>query len=166
MSNPNGRPLKYKSPEEMQERINWYFEAIKAKRTDEYTLPEKLADNKDFINFLNNLADNYPTVTGLALALGFTTRDSLINYENRSDEFFDTIKRAKLRVENAIEQRLFEANATGSIFNLKNNFGWKDKQETETTGQVTYNHNVDIKSKVLGKLTDEQLRSIIEDNEG
>jgi hypothetical protein len=71
------------------------------------------------------------TITGLALALG-TTRDLLIDYEDK-DEFSDTIKEAKAKCHNYAERKLFEANATGPIFNLKNNYGWKDKTEVDNT---------------------------------
>lgn len=107
VKNPVGRPPKYKTPEEMQEAIDAYFA--------ECTNPDK---------------PQHMTVTGLALSLGFATRKSLLEYEDEP-EFVNTVKRAKLRVENYIENRLFEANATGSIFNLKNNFEWKDKSEVD-----------------------------------
>lgn len=144
-SKPVGRPLKYKSAKEMQERIDWYFEAIKGNSNPD-AIRADLENNEKFQIFWNDITDVYPTITGLALALGFTTRDSLINYENRSDEFFDTIKKAKLRVENAIEQRLFHQNATGSIFNLKNNFGWEDVNKNEHKGDMTFNISKNIHS--------------------
>lgn len=72
------------------------------------------------------------TITGLANALELT-RQGLLDYENR-DEFADTIKRAKGLVEQYAEEQLFmQKNATGAIFNLKNNYGWKDKTEQELT---------------------------------
>lgn len=73
----------------------------------------------------------YPTVTGLALALGFCDRQSLYDYENK-EEFSCIIKRARLRVENGYEQQLQRQSVTGAIFALKN-MGWKDKQEREIT---------------------------------
>lgn len=74
------------------------------------------------------------TITGLAVYLE-TSRQSLINYEDRP-EFFDTIKGAKDKVEAYAEKRLFSGNATGPIFALKN-FGWSDKQELEHSGAVS-----------------------------
>jgi hypothetical protein len=63
-----------------------------------------------------------------------------LNYYQDKPEFSHTIKRAKLRIEDALEQRLARAaSVTGIIFNLKNNFGWKDAQEhtvvTEEDGE-------------------------------
>ena len=69
------------------------------------------------------------TVTGLALALGYSSRQSLDQAAERPG-FYDLVKMAKTRVEAAYERNLHAANAVGSIFALKN-FGWKDKQEIE-----------------------------------
>lgn len=100
------RPLKFKTPEEIQSAIDKYIADCEAKGKPK-------------------------TVTGLCLALD-TCRQTLLNYEERP-EFVDTIKKAKLIVENYYEERLLEAACTGAIFSLKNNFGWKDKQEHELT---------------------------------
>lgn len=103
MENKGGRPAKYKNKEELQEKIDKYF-----KECDKEHEPY--------------------TVTGLGLALDMSRQD-LINYSNK-EEFFDTIKKAKQKVENYLEKRLInDSSATGIIFNLKNNYGWKDKQE-------------------------------------
>jgi hypothetical protein len=104
-----GRPPKYKTAEELQKLIDQYWENLK---------PEQP-----------------PTVTGLALALGMSRQD-LINYQSR-DEFFDTIKQAKQAVEEFNESRLITGNSVaGVIFNLKNNFNWKDKTEQEVSNTI------------------------------
>lgn len=106
-----GRPPKYTKVEEIQEKIDKYFEECKL-------------NNKPY------------TITGLGLALDMSRQD-LINY-SKKDEFFDTIKKAKMRVENYLEERLInDTSTTGIIFNLKNNYGWKDKQENVNVG-VSY----------------------------
>lgn len=71
-----------------------------------------------------------PTVTGLALALGFTSRQALLNYQAKP-KFVDTITRAKSRCEEYAESRLFDRDgANGAKFSLTNNFkGWSDKPE-------------------------------------
>lgn len=99
-----GRPPFYKTKEELQAAIDDYF----AKTPEEET-----------------------TITGLALALGFTSRQALLNYQDR-EEFFDTIKRAKLRVENSYEKDLKKKGNSGTIFALKN-FDWKDRTEQDVT---------------------------------
>ena len=40
-----------------------------------------------------------------------------------------------VKVEEALEQRLYGNAVTGIIFNLKNNFGWQDKTEKEVTSK-------------------------------
>ena len=101
-----GRPMKFKSNEELKEKIDKYFADC-----DEKGKPY--------------------TVSGLAVALG-TTRRTLLDYEEK-DEFFHTIKNAKAKIEAYNEEMLYNKNipTTGVIFNLKNNYGWKDKQEIE-----------------------------------
>ena len=95
-----GRPRKYNSPKQMQKAIDEYF----AKQ------------------------DQTITICGLALALGFISRQSFLDYSGYSKEFSDTIKHGKCRVEEYYEQHLVKNNAAGSIFALKN-FNWKDKTE-------------------------------------
>jgi hypothetical protein len=73
------------------------------------------------------------TITGLCLHLKIT-RQTLLNY-GELDEYKQAVGLAKLRVEAYLEECLFGNSVTGIIFNLKNNFGWKDKHETEITGK-------------------------------
>lgn len=91
---------------------------------------------------INKLSDKYfidtkPeewTITGLALALD-TTRQTLVNYAEK-DEFIDTIKKLKTKVENQYEISLRKHGRSGDIFGLKN-FGWSDKTEVENSGTTT-----------------------------
>ncbi|MBQ4030467.1 MAG: hypothetical protein II625_01820 [Bacilli bacterium] len=84
--------------------------------------------------FANCDANKEPyTITGLCIALEIC-RDTLSEYLKR-EEFSDTIKKAKLKVENYLEKHLItDSSTTGIIFNLKNNFGWRDKQENVNVG--------------------------------
>lgn len=112
-----GRPLKFQSKEELEDKIEAYF--TKCLSTF-------------FIDSNGNQIHEPLTITGLALALD-TTRQTLIEYEER-DEYIDTIKRAKTIVENYAEKRLFGSSPTGAIFALKN-YGWRDKIENELYGK-------------------------------
>lgn len=106
-----GRPPKFESKEQLQNLIDLYFISCQDEK-GEWKKP--------------------PTITGLANALD-TTRETLLNYEDK-EEFSDTIKRAKEQVHQYVEEYLFTGkNQTGAIFNLKNNYGWKDKTETDLT---------------------------------
>lgn len=110
MAEKGGRPKKYAEVEIMQQKINKYF-----KECDK--------ENEPY------------TVTGLCLALDIC-RDTLLEY-SKDKRFSDTIKKAKLKVENYLEKRLITDNSTtGIIFNLKNNFGWTDKQQLEHSGNI------------------------------
>ena len=135
--------LTYKTPEEMQEKIDAYFEECKGHPlldddgkavTDKFGYPIIL-DAKPL------------TVTGLALALGFTTRASLLNYQARSKKFQEIIERAKLRIENYAEMRLYDKDGSnGAKFNLQNNFKkWDaDKAKSEESKGPSVNIICDI----------------------
>ena len=73
--------------------------------------------------------DGKKTITGLAYHLGFESRQSFYDYEER-DGFSYIIKRARLKVETMYEENLSGTAPTGSIFALKN-MGWKDKTEQD-----------------------------------
>lgn len=76
------------------------------------------------------------TWTGLALYLGFESRQSLEDYKKK-EGFSYSIKKALTRIEALYEQRMIKSNnPSGSIFALKN-FGWKDKQEVDMTAKVS-----------------------------
>jgi hypothetical protein len=104
-----GRPLKYETPEKIQEIADKYFEETPIEQW---------------------------TITGLAIALD-TNRQTLMNYEAK-DEFFDTIKRLKTKVEHSYELALRKKGGSGEIFGLKN-FGWRDKTEVDNNTNMTVN---------------------------
>ncbi len=114
---PGGRPPLYTKAEEVEEIIEKYFELIT------YEHPE------------TGQIISRPTMSGLAYALEMDRR-SLLNY-SKKDEFFPTIKRARDKVEIALEQNLYGQAVTGTIFNLKNNFGWKDKTEVDSNQSIS-----------------------------
>lgn len=123
-----GRPPKYRKKEEMQEKIDAYFKECEGKLLlDKDGNPMLDKKGAPIIAF-----SRPPTITGLALALGFTSRQALLNYQAKK-EFIDTITRAKTKVEQYAEERLFDKDgANGAKFSLANNFeGWKEKQQIE-----------------------------------
>lgn len=79
-----------------------------------------------------------PSMAGIAYHLGFSDRDSFSTYADYGDEFSRTVKRAKLRIEqDRIERLNDKAKFTpGTIFDLKNNYGWKDQQDLNHSGTV------------------------------
>lgn len=112
LGNNGGRPAFYQKPEELQIRVDEFFD---------YCLRNK----------------EKATITGLCLFLGFSSRDSLLDYSKREKEFSDIIKRAKLTVEHSYEK----AGQTIDIFALKQ-MGWKDKQEIGFTDNEGNNVNI------------------------
>jgi hypothetical protein len=105
-----GRPRHYETPEELQTAVDGYFTHISEKKEP-------------------------ATVTGLALHIGFESRQSIYDYEE-DGQFSYIIKNARLRVECEYEKRLSTAQSpTGAIFALKN-MGWKDKTEQEIHGAM------------------------------
>lgn len=142
-----GRPLKFKSVATLQAQIDAYFAECDPHMIEVTEWVEardekgQLQKDENGLNYLVEVTHKKMTVqvpytiTGLALALD-TSRDILIDYEGRG-EFSNTIKRAKLRCEQFAEQRLYDGNApAGPIFNLKNNYGWVDKQEVDGEQKV------------------------------
>lgn len=99
-----GRPPVYESPELMQQAITLFFKTCEAEKKQ-------------------------PTITKLCYALGFESRQSFYDYEEKPD-FSYIIKRARLWVESGYEEGLQNAACTGAIFALKN-MGWRDRNETD-----------------------------------
>ena len=126
-----GRPPKYKTVEELQKLIDRYFRSCWTQKLDMFGAPIFIKDSKGKKTDKKVVVQSRPyTIVGLAIAIG-TTRETLLDYEKK-DEFSDTIKRAKQMCHGYAEESLYMGkNPTGAIFNLKNNYGWKDKTEVE-----------------------------------
>ncbi len=118
-----GRNPKYDNEDDLKDAIDKYFKKCDARTR---TILDKNGN-------VFEAPDPEPyTVMGLCLTLGID-RDTLNNY-SKEDLFFGTIKEAKSRVAQDIERRLMETkNQAGAMFNLKNNFGWNDRQELDHT---------------------------------
>lgn len=113
----SGRAKQFASPEELQELINNYYQECKE--------------------------DKVPlTIEGLCDVLD-CERMTLLNYEKTEgyEEFFYTIKKAKLKVQRDKMERALsgKANAAFSIFDLVNNTDYENVQKVENT-----NRNIEI----------------------
>jgi hypothetical protein len=106
------RPKLYTSVEDMQKIIDEYF---------------IICDEKE----------KPYTMSGLAYALDMD-RKSLLNY-SKDEQFFPTIKKAREKVEQQLEENALmgKANATFTIFNLKNNYGWRDQVEVKNENELS-----------------------------
>lgn len=134
-----GRPRVFNSQEELEQKIMEYWQRCEQ-------------NNKPY------------TLSGLALWIG-VDRKTLYNYSEK-DEFFPTIKKAKDIVEASMEERALtgENNVTFSIFALKNNFGWRDKQEIEHSGETSVNVNTNMTEEER-KQRIEELKKKLNENE-
>jgi hypothetical protein len=134
-----GRPLKYKTAEELQKAIDAYFKDCEGnvlKDTDGSIVCDKYGQPVI-------VKRRPPTVTGLALALGFNSRQTLLNYQGKK-QFVDTITRAKARCEEYTESRLFDRDgAMGAKFSLTNNFkGWRDHPIEDDQDTISHLDNI------------------------
>lgn len=112
-----GHPDKWASVKDLQDAIDAYF-----KQCDENQEPY--------------------LITGLCLALD-CTRECLLEWDKDTGKYpkpekaVKAIHKAKMRCQNYAEKLLMSGklNPTGAIFNLKNNYRWKDKSETDMTSK-------------------------------
>lgn len=116
-----GKPLKWETPEKLQEEINAF-----------YIWCDKNGKKK--------------TVSRLAWWLD-TNRQTLLNYQNANEfswlsrcndedrkRYVDAVKKAKSFIESEYEEALMDKSSTvGAIFTLKNNYSWVDKKEVVNT---------------------------------
>jgi hypothetical protein len=133
--NKGGRPLKFKTVDELQVAIDSYFDACDPHL--ESRLVESGINERGETIFAQRkvMTEQRPyTVSGLARALGIT-RDTLLSYSERA-EFVDTVDSAKERCHEYAENQLFGKSASGASFSLKNNWGWKERQEIDHSGKV------------------------------
>lgn len=142
--NKGGRPLAFKSVEELQKKIDNYFLECK-----EHAAPfiDKMGKAVVISNPL------IPTIAGLAYAIG-VDRQTIYNYANK-DEYFDTIKKARDYIVSCIESKLVNTNANaGGVIFLAKNYGYHDKQELGISGTIT--------EKVRNMTEEQRLKRIAE----
>ena len=138
-----GRKLKFKTVKKLQDAIDEYF-LFCDNRIVHYYSPKN--------DCVVDTVDPAPyTMSGLARTIGIS-RQCLSKYSHR-DLYSDTIKAAREKVHENVETRLMERQATGAIFNLKNNFGWKDETKVEQSGK--------IEIEAYKRLSDEELDALI-----
>lgn len=136
--NPSGRPPLYRDQDAIlfEEKVEQYFDGCKAE-------------------------DRTPTLAGLALSLGFVSRQTLKEYEDTRPLFSDTVKRARLRIEADRSERLVEREkyTPGIAMDLASNHGWiTDRGErTGANGQPLNPPTLDV-----SKLSDDALRELRE----
>lgn len=105
-----GNPRRWRSAKALQAAVGAYFEECSEK-------------------------GRVPSVAGLALALGFMSRQALARYTDRmheenNDDYVVIITSAKTRIEEANIQLAYNKEASaGARFMLQNGFNYSEKQE-------------------------------------
>ena len=110
-----GRPPTFDNPQDLQDKIDDYFENNKRIR-------KVLVKTKTGHCFVEMPVF---TITGLVLHCGFESRQSFYAYEKK-ENFSYTIKTARTRIEQEYEDILQTIGGSAAIFALKN-FGWIDR---------------------------------------
>jgi hypothetical protein len=118
-----GRPLKFKTKEELQEKIDNYFQECR-NHTKEVVVAGKLTNVKD---------PQVPTIAGLAYSLE-VHRETIYSYAEK-DQFSDTIKKARDYILMCMENKManVDGKIAGTIF-LAKNYGYTDSQKIEHSG--------------------------------
>ena len=125
-----GPRRRFKSPEQLQHRINAYFDSCRGMVLTKNGLPVLNPDGSPLIRIVQPL-----TVSGLARHLGVTTR-ALMDYKYQviqqgiPDEYLPILSEARQRIEEYAEGRLYDMDGSrGAQFSLSAAFGWETPKE-------------------------------------
>lgn len=105
--------------------------------------PKKYKTEEELIAVLDKYFDTcrVPTIEGMARALG-VSRHTVANY-GRSEEFFSTINEYRARINEFLMEGMLlnELHAQGTMFNLRNNYGYDkdDGSDKRKPVEVTVN---------------------------
>ena len=142
------REKTYKTERALQAKVEEYFSSISR------TVPLLEADGQTIKNDAGEdiLRTEYlrpPTVSGLCLFLNITRR-TWENYQ-KDAELHSITEIARAKMEAYLEEELLSRRKgiQGVIFNLQNNYGWREKKEIEL-GQETRNaaENMSVTEKM------------------
>lgn len=140
---PVGRPLKYKTVDELGLAIQNYFDKCDPHVSKHMVANGINPNGETMFETRQVITEQQPyTMSGLARALGID-RDTLLRY-SKKEEFHGTVAMARQRCHEYAESQLFGRSASGAQFSLKNNFGWVDKTEVDNThsGEVIFTNSV------------------------
>lgn len=152
-----GRPPKFETSEQMKLVIEAYFNDCDShvEEVSEWlparTAKGKIKLDKNGLSYLVEVTHKVMTerrtynMGGLALALGMS-RQALIDYKNK-DDFLDTIRAARLMIENSKAESLAGAkNVAGVIFDLRVNHDWREHPDDNPppTNPLIFINNVPI----------------------
>ena len=135
---------KFSSADELDKLVDAFFKQLEGKKhTTTKTNSAKTVDAKP------------ATLTGLALHLGFHSREQFERYESKG-KFAANLKKGRLRIEAIYEKKLHQSTFGGAVFALKN-LGWAgDKAETNRTAPVIKTLKVTIVESGPSPASDEK----------
>jgi hypothetical protein len=119
-----GRHPIINNPDELDVAINAYFKSLEGYRYDSKgNILKDLEGNPVIEQFFHP-----PTMAGLGLALGIS-RMTLIRYAEKDPIMCASVSRARQRIEQYAESRLYDRDGNqGAKFSLSNNHeGWQDQ---------------------------------------
>lgn len=133
---PYGKKPKFESPEDMKAIVDEYFRKCKGRQVTNEETGEPM-----FTKWGQPIivGAHPPTMVGLALALGFSSRQGLQSWKAKKG-YREVLMEAVSRIEEYTEQRLFDKDGiNGAKFSLMYNFGWRDqkKEEEKQVASVT-----------------------------
>lgn len=142
-----GRQWKYGTPEELQAAVDRYFKQCEGTLVfDKNGVP---VTKKNGVQL--RAGGTPPTITGLALFLGYRNRRTFTRQKNRSQAFLDVVEIAKTRIEDYWEQALFDPKSYfGARYMLCSAFGWGRKESADST-PPTAARIVEQTSKGIGR---------------
>lgn len=178
-----GAPRKFKTPEELEAKLDNYFESCFEIQWKDQVVRDKNGnklrkDGKLLKKPAKVKIQTKPfTITGLALALdcsldhlrtlnnGTNSVNEALSYPDNL-EFTALVKRARLKCQNDLEVKALtnKVNAIFSIFSLKCNYDWQDKQVIETN--ITHNFNLRGLHEQAQELTSTSQVEVIEPAKG
>jgi len=134
------RPLSHTDPNKLQLDIDNYFKAC-----DRGRKVDKIEKGK-----VIKITEQIPyTIPGLAHAIGFNSKQALYNYGNPAKHksmpedvkrrFVDSIKRARLKIETYLAEKVVKTGNPGPMFVLKALHGYQDRvvETRDADGQIT-----------------------------
>lgn len=154
-----GRPMKYSSPDRLLEAVEDYFDSISYTKvlTDGHGHPI-LSDAGREIRMLVYVTPPGKSAMCLHIGIDESTWDNYADPE-KNPKLVPVTRWAKMRMEAYLEEQLNTRDRPqGIIFNLENNYGWKNRREVELQ------ENVDgkLRAEVLNMSLEDKMRMIAE----
>ena len=146
--NKGGRPPKFKSQKDLKARIERYFRWCEGEPLIDETTGKPVVTKSGIPVYIGV---HPPTIVGLANALD-VSRQTLLNYQGKR-QFEEIITKAKRRVEQYAEERLYDKDGSaGARFNLQNNFkGWKNETEVTLNAAEGQDIMTEIRARMAGE---------------